>query len=222
MLRDYVVISLQPRHYDGNMAHIFDVMARTHDAGRLEMMNTDAAVSTGRVVPGWTGRLFEDFAVGDVYYHPFGKTVTQADNQQFTLMTQNVAKTHVDVNFAASTEFGRPLVNSTFILSLVTGQSTIDLSMNVFANMGWDEVRMPNPVFEGDTIYSRSKVLALRASNSRPNLGLVTVATEGYNQDGTVVISYRRTFMVYRQGHLPSVESSRPDESSLPAVPEGA
>ena len=173
-----------------------------------------------RVVAGWTGRLFEDFAVGDIYYHPFGKTVTEADNQTFTLATQNVAKTHVDRNFAAATEFGRPLVNSTFTLALVTGQSTIDLSMNVFANMGWDEVRMPNPVFEGDTIYSRSKVLALRESNSRPNLGLVTVATEGFNQDGKIVISYRRTFMVYRQGHLPGVESARPDESTLPGIGE--
>ncbi len=170
-----------------------------------------------RVVQGWTGRLFEDFSVGDIYYHPFGKTVTQADNQAFTLMTQNVSKTHVDSNFAKDTEFGVPLVNSTFTLALVTGQSTIDLSMNVFANMGWDEVRMPHPVVEGDTIYSRSKVLAVRESKSRPSVGLVTVATEGYNQDGIVVISYRRTFMVYRQGHLPAA-APHPDESSLPSV----
>lgn len=179
---------------------------------------TEYEAARERVVPGWTGRLFEDFTVGDIYYHPFGKTVTEADNQWFTLVTQNVSKTHVDSNFATGTEFGRPLVNSAFTLALVTGQSTIDLSMNVFANMGWDEVRMPAPVFEGDTLYSRSKVLALRESKSRPNLGLVTVATEGYNQDGSVVLSYRRTFMVYRHGHLPSVESSRPDPSSLPSV----
>jgi itaconyl-CoA hydratase len=171
-----------------------------------------------RVVPGWTGRLFEDFSVGDVYYHPFGKTVIAADNQWFTLLTQNVARTHVDSNFAAGTEFGRPLVNSAFTLALVTGQSTIDLSMNVFANMGWDEVRMPSPVYEGDTIYSRSKVLETRVSRSRPTLGLVTVATEGYNQNHKIVISYRRTFLVYRQGHLPDVTASRPDESSLPWV----
>lgn len=178
--------------------------------------------SDSREAEGWSGRLFEDFSLGDVYYHPFGKTVTAADNQWFTLMTQNVAKTHVDSNFAKGTEFKLPLVNSTFTLALVTGQSTIDLSMNVFANMGWDEVRMPHPVYEGDTIYSRSKVLATRASASRPNLGLVTVATEGYNQDGTIVISYRRTFMIYRKGHLPTVTSSRPDESSLPAVGDHA
>lgn len=179
-----------------------------------------AEAGGNRVVPGWTGRLFEDFSPGDIYYHPFGKTVTQADNQSFTLMTQNVARTHVDSNFAKSTEYGLPLVNSTFTLALVTGQSTIDLSMNVFANLGWDEVRMPAPVFEGDTIYSRSKVLSTRASQSRPHLGLVTVATEGYNQEGRIVISYRRTFLVYRQGHLPSVASAPPDESTLPDVGE--
>ena len=191
----------------------------TRDAETPNDSETDANGSAGtRVVPGWSGRLLEDFTVGDVYYHPFGKTVTEADNQWFTLLTQNVAKTHVDANFAAQTEFGKPLVNSTFILALVTGQSTIDLSMNVFANLGWDQVRMPHPVYEGDTIYSRSKVLNIRESGSRPNLGLVTVATEGFNQNGAIVISYRRTFMVYKQGHLPTVESARPDEASLPAV----
>ncbi|KGJ79405.1 acyl dehydratase [Cryobacterium roopkundense] len=176
--------------------------------------------SSGRVIAGWTGRLWEDFAVGDIYYHPLGKTVTEGDNQMFTLMTQNVAKTHIDSNFALRTEYKLPLVNSTFILALVTGQSTIDLSMNVFANLGWDEVRMPSPVFEGDTIYSRSKVLATRASKSRPSLGLVTVATEGYNQDSVIVMSYQRTFMVYRQGHLPDLDDTRPSEASLPATPE--
>ncbi len=203
----------------GKMHNIFASLQGASEE-KVTVMTAEIGKSVGqsREVPGWTGRLFEDFTVGDVYYHPFGKTVTEADNQWFTLVTQNVAKTHVDSNFAAGTEFGRPLVNSTFTLALVTGQSTIDLSMNVFANMGWDEVRMPAPVFEGDTIYSRSKVLAVRESKSRPNLGLVTVATEGYNQDGVVVISYRRTFMVYRQGHLPSVAAARPDEASLPAV----
>lgn len=172
---------------------------------------------TNREVSGWTGRLYEDFSIGDIYYHPFGKTVTQADNQWFTLLTQNVSKTHVDVNFAQATEFGKPLVNSTFTLALVTGQSTIDLSMNVFANMGWDDVRMPKPVYEGDTIYSRSKVLSLRDSSSRPNLGLVTVATEGFNQDGTVVLSFRRTFMIYKRGFLPGVDTTRPS-TPMPAV----
>ena len=181
-------------------------------------MSSDHPAAETRVVEGWTGRLFEDFAVGDLYYHPFGRTVTEADNHTFTLMTQNVARVHVDSAFAAGTEFGRPLVNSIFTLALVTGQSTIDLSMNVFANLGWDEVRLPHPVFAGDTIYARSKVLTLRPSASRPNVGVVTVATEGFNQDGVVVISFRRTFLVYRRGELPAVTRPRPDESSLPAA----
>jgi acyl dehydratase len=88
----------------------------------------------------------------------------------------------------------------------------------VFANLGWDEVRTPHPVFEGDTIYSRSKVLAARESASRPTVGVVTVATEGFNQDGVVVISYRRTLLVYRRGHRPATTLIHPDESSLPAA----
>lgn len=172
----------------------------------------------GRVVEGWTGRVYEDFEPGDIYYHPFGKTVTDADNQQFTLMTQNVAKAHIDHNFAESTEFKKPLINSTFILALVTGQSTIDVSMNVFANLGWDEVRLPAPVFAGDTIYSRSKVLDKRESNSRPTLGVVTVASEGYNQHGQIVLFYRRTFMIYKRGFVPVGPSVAPPESTLPPV----
>lgn len=172
-----------------------------------------------RVDPeGWRGRFFEDFEPGDVYYHPLGKTVGEADNQWFTLLTQNTAKIHVDHVAAAATEFGRPLVNSTYVLALVTGQSVIDLSFNVFANLGWDEVRMPAPVFVGDTIYSRSKVLETRASRSRPGTGIVVAATEGYNQTGTVVIRYRRTFIVYRRGCAPVLASPRPPEANLPEV----
>lgn len=173
------------------------------------------------VVAGWNGRFFEDFAVGDIYYHPAGKTVTTTDNQWFTLLTQNTSKTHVDANYALQTEQGKPLVVSTYTLALVTGQSTTDLSMNVFANLGWDQVRMPAPVFEGDTIYSRSKILALRGSGSRPAVGIVTAATEGFNQDGTIVLSYQRTFMVYRRGEGPNEVANRPDEATLPAVESG-
>ncbi|MDZ4044326.1 MAG: MaoC family dehydratase [Rhodoglobus sp.] len=165
---------------------------------------------------GWRGRYFEDFVPGDIYYHPLAKTVTTADNQWFTLLTQNTARIHFDEVAAAGTEFGRPLVNSTFILSLVTGQSVIDLSFNVFANLGWDDVRMPAPVFEGDTIASRSKVLSVRPSSSRPAVGVVTAATEGFNQDGVIVMSFRRTFLVYRRGMAPSTAGHIPAEDSLP------
>ncbi len=124
---------------------------------------------------GWQGRFFEDFEVGDVYQHPLGRTVTTTDNIWFTLLTQNTAPIHFDHHYAAQTEFGKPLVDSTFTLALVTGQSVTDISQNVFANLGWDEIRLPNPVFEGDTIYSQSEVLEKRESRSRPNVGIVTV-----------------------------------------------
>jgi itaconyl-CoA hydratase len=120
---------------------------------------------------GWRGRFFEDFEVGDVYEHPLGRTVTTTDNLWFTLLTQNTAPIHVDHAYAALTEFGRPLVDSTFTVALVTGQSVTDISQNVFANLGWDEIRLPAPVFEGDTIYSRSEVLKKRGSRSRPGVG---------------------------------------------------
>ena len=152
---------------------------------------------------GWTGRVYEDFEVGDVYRHPLGRTVIAADNVWFTLLTQNSNPIHFDRAYAANTEFGKPLVDSTFTLALVTGQSVIDLSWNVMANLGWDEVRLPHPVFEGDTIYSQSEVLSKRESRSRPNVGVVTVKTAGFNQDGTVVIEFRRTFLAYRRGHVP-------------------
>jgi itaconyl-CoA hydratase len=152
---------------------------------------------------GWTGRLYEDFEVGDVYEHPIGRTILGADNTWFTLMTMNTNPVHFDYNYSAKTEFGKPLVNSCLTLSILTGESVIDLTQNVFANLGWDEVRMPNPVFEGDTIYSKSEVLETRESKSRPNVGIVRVKTTGYNQNGAVVMEFKRTFMVYKRGHVP-------------------
>jgi acyl dehydratase len=155
------------------------------------------------VKEGWTGRVYEDFEVGDSYHHPLGRTVLPVDNSWFTLLTQNVNPIHFDAHYAAQTEFGKPLVDSTFTLALVTGQSTIDLSLNVMANLGWDEVRLPNPLFEGDTVYSRSEVLEKRESKSRPNVGIVKVRTIGFKQDGTIVIEFLRTFMVYKRDHVP-------------------
>jgi itaconyl-CoA hydratase len=154
---------------------------------------------------GWKGRFFEDFEPGDVYEHPLGRTMTSADNIWFTLLTQNTAPIHFDHHYASQTEFGKPLVNSALTLAVVTGQSVIDISQNVMANLGWDEVRLPNPVFEGDTIYSRSEVLECRESKSRKNVGIVTVSTTGFNQDGTEVITFRRTVMVYRRGQAPHI-----------------
>lgn len=154
---------------------------------------------------GWQGRFFEDFEVGDIYQHALGRTVTTTDNIWFTLLTQNTAPIHFDHHYAAQTEFGKPLVDSTFTVALVTGQSVSDISQNVMANLGWDEIRLPAPVFEGDTIYSQSEVLEKRPSRSRPNVGIVTVKTTGYNQNGKVVITFKRTVMVYKRGAAPRI-----------------
>src|SRR6266446_696307 len=152
---------------------------------------------------GWQGRFFEDFEVGDVYQHPLGRTVTTTDNIWFTLLTQNTAPIHFDHHYAAQTEFGKPLVNSTFTLALVTGLSVADVSQYA-VNLGWDEIRMPAPVFEGDTIYAQTEVISRRESKSRPNMGLVEIKTTGFKQDGTVVITFRRTILVYKRGHAPA------------------
>ena len=152
---------------------------------------------------GWTGRVFEDFTVGDVYEHPLGRTILDADNIWFTCLTMNTNPIHFDGEYAAKTEFKKRLVNSCFTLSLVTGQSVTDLTMNAVANLGWDDVRLPHPVFEGDTIHSRSEVLEARESKSRPNVGIVRVMTTGLNQHDAAVIEFRRTFMVWKRGHVP-------------------
>lgn len=159
---------------------------------------------------GWTGRFYEDFEVGDVYEHPLGRTILAADNTWFSLLTMNTNPIHFDYHFSAKTEFGKPLVDSCLTLSIITGQSVIDLTQNGFANLGWDEVVMPNPVFEGDTIYSKSEVLEKRESRSRANLGIVSVKTTGFNQDGKIVMEFKRTFMVYKRGHGPDLKQKRP------------
>ena len=152
---------------------------------------------------GWTGRVFEDFQVGDVYEHPLGRTILEADNIWFTCLTMNTNPIHFDGEYARQTQFKKRLVNSCFTLSLVTGQSVIDLTMNAVANLGWDDVRLPHPVFEGDTIYARSEVLETRESKSRPKVGIVRVKTTGMNQDAVAVIEFTRTFMVWKKGHVP-------------------
>jgi itaconyl-CoA hydratase len=156
------------------------------------------------VQQGWSGRVFEDFSVGDVYEHPLGRTLLAADNVWFSCLTMNTNPIHFDAEYASRTEFGKPLMNSCFTLALVTGQSVVDLTQNAVANLGWDEVRLPHPVFEGDTIYARSEVLETRESKSRPNAGLVRVKTTGVNQHGTPVIEFTRTFMVWKRGHVPA------------------
>ncbi len=150
------------------------------------------------------GRFYEDFRVGQRIVHPLGRTVHAADNSWFSLLTQNQNPIHVDHHFSERTPFGKPLVNSCLTLALATGQSVNDLTRNVLANLGWEDVRLPAPFFEGDTLYSESEVLTARESHSRPEAGVVIVRTTGRNQDGTVVISFRRTFLVWKRAHAPA------------------
>lgn len=150
------------------------------------------------VKQGWKGRYFEDFAAGDVYEHALGRTVTETDNTWFTLLTMNTNPIHVDRNYAAKTEFGKLLVNSTLTLAIVTGLSVQDVSQNA-VNLGWEYVKLPNPVFEGDTIYAYSEILSTRPSGSRPNMGVVTFKTVGVNQDRVPVLELKRSILVYKK-----------------------
>lgn len=149
------------------------------------------------------GRFFEDFKIGDVYQHPLGRTVLEADNTWFTLLTCNTNEIHFNADFAGRTEFGKPLVNSCLTLSIVTGLSVADISQNVVANLGWDQVRLPAPVFAGDTLYAESEVLETRPSRSRPGQGIVRVRTRGWKQDGSVVIEFERTVLVHGRSTAP-------------------
>lgn len=156
------------------------------------------------------GRFFEDFKVGDVYRHAMGRTLTEADNTWFTLLTCNPNQIHFNADYAAQTEFGRPLMNSCLTLSLVTGLSVDDISQNLVANLGWDKVTLPAPVYAGDTIYAESEVLQTRPSQSRPGQGIVRVRTRGYKQDGTVVIQFERTVLVHSRQSMPKRDRPSP------------
>ena len=147
------------------------------------------------------GRYFEDFNVGDVYEHRPGRTLTQDDNTWFTLLTMNPHPIHFDADYAAKSEFGRRLVNSTLTLAIVTGMSVTDISYKAIANLGWNDIRLSAPVFAGDTIYAESEVLSKRESKSRPNQGIVTVKTTGKKADGTVFLTFERTVLVPKTGH---------------------
>ncbi|WP_416907517.1 MAG: MaoC family dehydratase [Polymorphobacter sp.] len=149
------------------------------------------------------GRWFEEFHVGDVYEHRPGRTISEADNSWFTLLTMNTHPLHFDHEYAARTEFGRPLVNSTLTLAILVGMSVSDVSQKAVANLGWTAIRMTAPVFAGDTLYAESEVTALRPSGSRPEQGLVSVTTRGHNQAGVLVCDFERTMLVWKRGFGP-------------------
>ena len=147
------------------------------------------------------GRYLEDFSIGDVYEHRPGRTITESENTWFTLLTMNQHPLHFDAEYASKSEFGKPLVNSCLTLSMVAGMSVSDISQKTIANLGWDKIKLTSPVFVGDTLYAESIVLSKRESKSRPNQGIVTVRTTGFNQERIEVISYERTMLIPKKGH---------------------
>lgn len=140
-------------------------------------------------------RTYGELEVGAVYRSRHGRTVLEGDNVWFTLLTMNTNPIHFDSEYAATTEWGRPLVDSTFTLALVTGLSVPDVSERGI-NLGWDEVRLLKPVFAGDTIRAETEVLSKRMSQSRPGSGIVRVRTRGLNQRDEIVISFERAIML--------------------------
>jgi acyl dehydratase len=147
------------------------------------------------------GRYFEDFEVGHVYEHRPGRTIGEADNTWFTLLTMNQHPLHFDAKYAAQSEFGRVLVNSCLTLSLVTGMSVSDVSQKTVANLGWAGIRLTAPVFIGDTLYAESEVLEKRPSRSREHQGIVRIDTRGFNQDGIRVIEFERAMLIPFKGY---------------------
>ena len=151
---------------------------------------------------GWEGRFLEDFEVGEVYRCRYGRTVTEADNIQFTLLTCNTNQIHINRDYGERTGYGGCLVNSMLTLGIVVGMSVADVSEHG-VNLGWEEVRMREPVFAGDTLYSETEVLGVRESQSRPQQGIVQVRTKGYNQRGQLVIDLTRSILVWKREHAP-------------------
>lgn len=147
------------------------------------------------------GRYYEEFEVGHKYEHRPGRTITETDNQWFTLLTMNTHPLHFDAEYAKASEFGQPLVNSTFTIAVIVGMTVTDVSQKAIANLGWDQISLTAPVFVGDTLYAESEVLAKRESKSRQNAGIVTVRTWGKKSDGTIVTEFDRKMLIPFQGH---------------------
>ncbi len=145
--------------------------------------------------PSW-----DDFVVGESFRSRLGRTVTEMDNVWSTCLTHNTNQLHFNDEYAGASPFGKVLVNSVFTLALITGLTVADTSEEAIANLGWDNVRLPNPVFVGDTLHAETTIVAKRRSESRPERGIVTVETSGVNQRGEVVISFTRTFMMQAPG----------------------
>ena len=142
------------------------------------------------------GMYYEDFEVGLIIKHEIGRTISEADNTWFTLLTMNGHQIHFNREYAKKTRFGKIVVNSCLTLSIVTGITVNTLTAKAVANLGWDKVRLPAPVFVGDTIYVESEVLEKRISKTNVENGIITVKMIGYNQDNIIIFEGNRTFLV--------------------------
>lgn len=145
------------------------------------------------------GMVYEDFVPGEVVEHRPGRTVTMTDNVWSSLLCLNQHPLHIDAVHAEQSRFGRIVVSSLVTFGIVNGMTVSTISSKCVANLGWDKVRLTAPVFVGDTLYARTHVLAKRKSGKRPGEGIVTVRTNGLNQDGTTVIEFERTILVPQQ-----------------------
>jgi itaconyl-CoA hydratase len=167
-------------------------------------------MSTEAIPASWRGRFYEDLEIGDVYRSAIGRTISEVDNTWFTTLTMNTNQNHFNAEFAGGTRFGRLLVNSCLTLSVVTGLSVRDTSENAAANLAWEDVRMPHPVYVGDTLWAESEILTKRTSQTRPSIGIVSLRTRGINQRGETVIEFGRSYMLYRR-HAPEVRDWFPE-----------
>ncbi len=164
------------------------------------MVGQSVEISKGRYRESF-GRYLEDFTIGDIYEHRPGRTISEADNTWFTLLTMNQHPIHFDDEYARHSEFGKTIVNSTLTLSIVVGMSVSDVSQKAIANLGWTDIRMPAPVFNGDTLYAESEVMDKRNSKSRAHQGIVTVDTRAHNQSGALVMTFTRNILIPERGH---------------------
>jgi len=154
------------------------------------------------------GLFYEDFEVGDVFEHRPGRTITDVDNMWQSLLSLNTHPLHIDAVYASKTEWKQPLISSLVTLAIVGGMSLNSTSAKGVANLGWDRIRLTAPVFVGDTLYAESRVLAKRKSRSRPKQGVVTVETKGLKADGTVVMTFERSFLVPLRRHGVDVDAN--------------
>ena len=157
-----------------------------------------AVKKTPTLIPAQLGRFWEDFEVGTVYQHPFGRTISETDSTWFTLLTCNTNQSHFNAHLPQSNPItgGRIIVNSGLTVALVLGLSVIDMSQNAVANLGWTDIKLTHPAYIGDTIYAESICLEKRTSSSRPELGIIRMKTRGLNQDGDEIVSWFRSVMI--------------------------